>query len=182
MGPEWGWRKGGAPGPGPWTPGEGGQEARRSNFPQIITTFKDWNPPDPTPGAPLSHPLFSEAWADALALTIDRSAAESGEVGLWDGTVLLTDGDEGVRLDLAEGRCRDARPLRTGDHADARVVFGAERSVWARLIEGELDPMEAVMAREIRLEKGSFLELLPHIDSARLIFRSVREVADAGEL
>lgn len=84
--------------------------------------------------------------------------------------------DRVVFLDLAAGECRTARLASDEDLKAARFILAAEARQWKRLLEGELEPIPAVMTGRLKLERGSLAALMPHAALAREIMDAAREV------
>lgn len=122
---------------------------------------------------------FTLEWAVALQDTIDRSEEYRMAGASWTGPVILCAGDRAVYLELAEGRCLAARPREDGDSESARIVLSATPPVWMEIFGGSLDPIEAVLMKQVVLEKGSPMELLPHARSAKEILRSAVRMGTA---
>lgn len=128
--------------------------------------------------------FFSQPWMQSWRDEINRDP-EYASVGRgWTGPVLLRsrDSDGGVRaayLDLAAGVCREARVGTADDESDARIVIGADRSDWERVLSGEVDPVLGLLRGVLALEKGTVLSMVPHQASARALLKAAVRV-EAG--
>ncbi len=110
--------------------------------------------------------FFSEEWAQALVKVIDRSASYRDAAKHWEGDLLFVVDrcaavPQGIALymDLWHGECREAfvvnGPL---DKTPAFTVEGP-LPVWRRVIERKLDPIQALMLRQLRM-KGNMIKVL----------------------
>jgi ribonucleoside-diphosphate reductase beta chain len=126
---------------------------------------------------------FSDEWSRACAERINRHDGYREAAARWDDPmVLVLSGAPGaqasraVYLDLAHGRCRQARAATDADRERATYVLAAGADVWRRILAGDLNPIAALMQRKLRLERGGLLSLMPHARAARELVAAVAEV------
>jgi putative sterol carrier protein len=100
----------------------------------------------------------SAEWASLLQQAVNSNAEYAEAARAWEGDVLLrvtppdlSSAAEGIHLDLAHGLCRSATFVPDGRESTSEFVFEATRDVWALLFRQELDPVKAVLSREVRL-------------------------------
>lgn len=113
---------------------------------------------------PIAHPFPSEGWPTALAgvLKTDRRQAEVARSREGD-ILVLTEPEPysppvaraaGAWLDLWHGKCRRVSFHLAGDPEMPKPAFTprAQRSMLLRVIEGELDSMQAMVTRKLKVE------------------------------
>ena len=141
--------------------------------------------PTTSPHAPdfLSHPPFTQPWADALRAVINDDADYRATAKGWEWPLALVleraeslgyPDDVAVRLDLDRGDCREARIV-PGTSVEADFVLRGPYGVWKRIVRGELDPMAAVVKQELDLE-GSLHTLLVHVKMAKALVACAQRV------
>lgn len=126
--------------------------------------------------------LFGDAWARAWGAAVNESPEFRETARDWEGALLLVaDAEEGeveqkVFLELSEGACSQARAGLSGDEKKAQFVIRAERAQWLAALEGQLDPVYALLRGRLRLSRGILSALLPNADAARALVRAAREL------
>ncbi len=140
--------------------------------------------PDSDASAPLPE-LFGPAWAERLERELAVNEPYRAAAASWKGSLafsLLPDGTSGfpagrgLFLDLAHGNCRAARPSLPGDLESATFCLTAPAAVWIRLLTGEVEPGAALMGGGLKLTRGSFFSLLPHLKAAHALLECARLV------
>ena len=131
----------------------------------------------------VSHLPFSQPWADALRAVINDDADYKAAAKGWKWPMALVldraedlgyPDDVAVRLDLDAGDCREARIVRAED-ADAPFVLRGPYGVWKRIVRGELDPVAAVVKRELALD-GNLHTMLMHAKTAKALVACAQKV------
>ncbi len=129
--------------------------------------------------------LFGPAWAEHLERQLGANQAYRAAAASWKGSLafaLQPDGTPGFEagrglfLDLAHGNCRAVRPALPGDLENARFCLTGPAGVWLRLLTGKLEPGAALMGGGLKLTRGSFFALLPHLEAARALLECARLV------
>lgn len=129
--------------------------------------------------------LFGPAWAERLERELGASEPYRAAAASWKGSLafsLLPDGTpgfpagRGLFLDLAHGSCRAARPALPGDLESATFCLTGPAAVWIRLLTGELEPGAALLGGGLKLTRGSFFSLLPHLKAAHALLECARLV------
>ena len=112
----------------------------------------------------IEFPTDAQRWAEAYreALNDSEKYAEHGaEWGVdFDGTFLFDiqpdDAYSGdpvyLYLDLYDGDCREIRVLESESAVDYGFALRAEYSAWKALIQGELNPIEAILSGPFDLD------------------------------
>ncbi|HKV90755.1 MAG TPA: SCP2 sterol-binding domain-containing protein [Thermoplasmata archaeon] len=108
----------------------------------------------------------SPEWARSFQEAVGRSPEYAEAARAWEGDVLLrvvpsepSAPMEAVHLDLVHGECRAATFVSDARDTPSEFVFDATREVWSRILCGELDPVKAVLAREVRV-RGNLAKVM----------------------
>jgi putative sterol carrier protein len=134
---------------------------------------------------PSSPELFGPEWAERLERELAVSERYRAAAASWKGSLafeLQPDGTpgfpvgRGLFLDLAHGNCRAARPAMAGDLESATFCLSGPASTWLRLLGGTLEPGAALMGGGLKLSRGSFFSLLPHLKAAQALLECARLV------
>ncbi|MBI5713435.1 MAG: SCP2 sterol-binding domain-containing protein [Chloroflexi bacterium] len=103
-------------------------------------------------------PFPSDAWIKALQ-EILNSDDEYGKIASnWEGDLTFVVEAEGARakpiymyMDLWRGKCREARQVADLNEKKAAFLLAAPFSVFQRIVQGKLDPMQAMMTRQLKV-------------------------------
>lgn len=132
--------------------------------------------------------LFSDAWARACRDEINASREYREAGATWEDAVAFAmdqpGGERAVFVDLWRGECREARQARPGDLDRAPYVIRGDEDTWHAVLEGRLEPLQALVTGKLKLEKGSIGALAFHIRSARELVACasrVREKRASGQ-
>ena len=129
---------------------------------------------------------FTQPWADAFceAVNADPRYASAAAGWRWPVAFILDrvpehgyPEDVAVELVLEDGKCISARAMRAADVTAPFRLRGNFR-VWKRISRGELDPVTAVMKRELGFS-GQMMILMMHTGWARALVTCVRSVDSA---
>ena len=120
----------------------------------------------------MRHLAFGRSWADAWAAELRASDAYREAAATWEGSLVLEmtiDGDSGraVFVDLWHGECRGARAATDDDREQTDYQIRAGVETWQRVLAGELEPIFAIMAGQLKLTRGSLAKLVPQVSAAR---------------
>ncbi len=132
----------------------------------------------------MSDPIFTDAWAKAWGEKLNanadyRAAAEKWE---WPLVLVAEEADAGngqeaaIYLDLWQGTCREARLATTADLEVAPYVLAGSTELWQRMLDGELDPILALMSGKLKLRKGNLMSLVRFTEAAKQLLISARQV------
>lgn len=120
--------------------------------------------------------VFTEAWCQACCAQMNARPSFREAAATWEGGVVLVmtaDAARGVPderaawVDMHHGACRGSHLATADDRAAAAYVFQADPATWARLLAGDTDPVQAVMAGKLRLAKGNLFALAKYAAAAR---------------
>ena len=134
----------------------------------------------------MAYPFPSHAWVQALAAALNSDARYAEIAKGWEGdmiVVVLADGEgsgqetaAAVYLDLWHGECREARMLDPGEELPkAAFILRATLSNIKRIFKGELDPIQAMLTRRLRVE-GNMAYMLRNIPTVLEFVRCCLEV------
>jgi putative sterol carrier protein len=132
----------------------------------------------------MGHPFPSEAWLLALHQTINSDEQYARTAKGWEGDILCVieapDGHDWLAvfyLDLWHGTCRGVRafPPGTTDLPTAKFTLRAPLPNFYKVISGELDPMQAMMTRRLRVE-GNMAYMLRNVPTVLDFVRCCRAV------
>lgn len=112
----------------------------------------------------IEFPTEAQRWAEAYRDVVNESEEYEEHGAEWgvdfDGTFLFEiqpdDAYSGdpvyLYLDLYDGNCREIRVLESESAVDYGFALRAEYSAWKALIQGELNPIEAILSGPFDLE------------------------------
>jgi putative sterol carrier protein len=129
----------------------------------------------------------SAAWAEAYRDAINQNALYRRAAADWDqGTVAMVCKPEpalglkepqAVVLDLSRGECRAvAYTTDEFEIEDAAFVIEASYALWRSIIQGELDPIMAMLTSQLRLVKGNLPTLIKDVESSKQLVLSAARV------
>jgi ribonucleoside-diphosphate reductase beta chain len=84
--------------------------------------------------------------------------------------------DQMIYLDLQSGQCNEARIGITTDLAQVSFVLAASLATWQRVLTSQVDPIVAIMQRQLLLKKGSLTTLAMHAAAAKALVAEVAQV------
>lgn len=100
----------------------------------------------------------SEEWVKELCVRLNASESYAQAAANWEGDqlfVILPDESRPetayLYLNLHHGKASDARQLRSPDEQKALFTTSAPLSTWRKVLEGHLEPMQAMMSNKIKL-------------------------------
>lgn len=122
--------------------------------------------------------IFTDEWARGWRDELNASTTYQKAAADWEGSVVavVQEGAKAVFLDLSHGRCTGAREATTADLEGATFVLKATEAVWLRLFEGRLDPVWALMLKQLRLERGRLSELSSHAEGAKQLLLTAQRI------
>lgn len=111
----------------------------------------------------------SEEWLDAFCQKLNRDERYGDIAKNWEGDIQFTLEFEGgeeiiMYLDLWHGTCRKVRYIEGDGVLEEQPAFTLEAPVenFQRILEGELDPMQAMLTRRLKV-KGNMAYILRNI-------------------
>jgi len=125
-------------------------------------------------------PVFaSQAWFDAFVAEINASSDYREMATDWEGDIafrILAEPDRGVPddlwgyLDLWHGECRGGRVIEASEADAAAYALTAPYSRWKDVVEGELDPIKAMMQGKLRV-RGDLPTIVRYVKAANELVR-----------
>ena len=125
-------------------------------------------------------PVFaSQAWFEAFEAQINASAEYRAFASDWEGDIafrVLAEPDRGVPedlwgyLDLWHGACRGGRAIVSADGEAAAYTLTAPYSRWKDVVQGELDPIKAMMQGKLRV-RGDLPTIVRYVKAANELVR-----------
>ncbi len=121
----------------------------------------------------------STEWVEAFAERINASATYRDAAATWEGAiafVFLAEPDRGVPadvwalLDLWHGGCRSARIVGPDEGGAAPYVLRAPYTRWRSILEGELDPVKAMMQGKLKVQ-GNLATIIRYVRAANELVR-----------
>ena len=132
----------------------------------------------------MSHEVFTQDWAVAWGEAIRASDSYRTAARRWQWPMVITMSfdpdldlpDRSVFLDLFEGDCREARSATETDRAAVPFIISGDFHAWKQVLERDLDPILALIAIKLKLEKGSLAALIPYVTAARELVATAAQV------
>jgi putative sterol carrier protein len=114
----------------------------------------------------MAYRFPSNDWVVALKDEINRSDAYRDASRTWEGDFYFIinkspglDQDVYLYMDLWHGACRDAYEATDPTAKKPEFTLSAPLQVWQRVIEGKLDPIRALMTRQLKLT-GNMMKVM----------------------
>jgi putative sterol carrier protein len=112
----------------------------------------------------VSLPFPSDEWLQALHAELNESKAYRAAAAKWEGDLcfVVTAGpgipqDTYLYMDLWHGECRNAKA--SDEPVNSEFTISAPLPTWKKVIQGQLDPIRAIMGRQLKL-KGPMAKVL----------------------
>ena len=132
-------------------------------------------------------PFPSDAWVKALMEQLNSSAAYAETAKNWEGDIsFVVEPDPGggalagpvtLYVDLWHGQCRGAYLVADSSLQRPAFVLSATLSTFAKIIGGKLDPIQALLTRQLRV-KGSMVALMRNVPTV-LEFVKICQLVDS---
>lgn len=123
----------------------------------------------------------SAEWTTALCREINSSSAYAAAAKKWEGDlVLVIEGEGGVYLDLWHGECRGAEYLANSDARRAEFRISGAKDQWQRVLRGEIDPIQALVKRQLKLD-GNLVYILKYVKAAQELVKCAALVPTPGD-
>jgi putative sterol carrier protein len=121
-------------------------------------------------------PFPSQAWTEALHKAINNSEAYASAAKTWEGdfTFVVEEGG-GVYLDLWHGTCRAAEYLTDANAKKSEYKITANKEKWRQIITGKLDPIQAMVTRQIKLD-GNLVKVMKNVKAAQELVRCATQI------
>jgi len=119
------------------------------------------------------HEFASEGWVKALQEAINSSPAYAEAAKTWEGDFYFIvdaggaiDKEIVMYMDLWHGKCREAFLVADRAAKNPAFVINAPLSVWRKVIEKKLDPVQGLMTRQLKLQ-GDMVKIMKAVKAAK---------------
>jgi putative sterol carrier protein len=127
-------------------------------------------------------PFPSDAWIKALKDVLNSDAEYAQIARNWEGDIVFVVEPEGsftkpkhMYLNLWHGECRDAHELADPNEAKAAFTLNAPLSVFVKVVQGRLDPMQAMMTRQLKVS-GSMVYMMKNVPTVLKFVKCTQKV------
>jgi len=117
--------------------------------------------------------IFSDEWTQAYQDAINANPQYSATSQNWNHgalamVILFSDqSNSAVLLDLAGGECLSATSTTQAEvMTEASFVIEGDMQTWQTVLNGDIQPLMAIMRGKLKLTKGSIGKLMPFAKSA----------------
>jgi putative sterol carrier protein len=114
----------------------------------------------------------SDEWIKALMEKVNESDAYREAARDWEGDFyFIVNAGQGVPeevhlyMDLWHGECREAFQVRDPEQKSPEFAIRAPVVAWRKIIEKQVDPIRALMTRQLKL-KGTMTKIMKHPKAA----------------
>ncbi|NLE76387.1 MAG: hypothetical protein GX605_06505 [Chloroflexi bacterium] len=109
-------------------------------------------------GVGMAYLFPSDEWVKELMRVLNNSESYAQAAKKWEGDCFFVVEPEGAQskpvnlwLDLWHGECRAARAVPDGEAMEPAFRFAGPGSVYRKIFEGKVDPIKALMTRQLKL-------------------------------
>lgn len=127
----------------------------------------------------------SEEWVLALKEKLNSDEQYQRIAKNWEGDIMYVvepsgDLEEEIifYLDIWHGECREAILEEPGSEKDAAFVLKASYDNLSKILKGELDPMQAMLTRKLKVE-GSMVYMMRNVPTVLDFVRCCKEITEA---
>ncbi|MBU0702397.1 MAG: SCP2 sterol-binding domain-containing protein [Chloroflexi bacterium] len=117
----------------------------------------------------------SDEWIKELSGKLNESEAYERSAKDWEGDFIFIvepddayDGTAYLFLGLYHGKSPDAAMVESEEEREAEYVLRAPFSNWRKVIEGELEPIQGMMTRKLKLA-GNMMKIMRYPKAAKEI-------------
>jgi putative sterol carrier protein len=120
----------------------------------------------------MAYDFPSEAWLEAFVEALNQDERYAKVAKNWEGDFAFTVEPDDPQsdqvaffyMDLWHGKCRDAQVANSIEEMPKKPKFimSASESVFRRVLAGDLDPMQGMLTRKLRLQ-GNMAYLLRNV-------------------
>jgi putative sterol carrier protein len=126
----------------------------------------------------------SQEWLDSFIEYLNADEKYAKTAKNWEGDIVFDiEIDETLPdhtrfyLDLWHGKCRGGKFMSLDEEHDCTFILNAPYGNFARILKGELDPMQAMMTRKL-VVKGSMAYMMRNVPTVLEFVRCARDVTD----
>ncbi|MFH2038725.1 MAG: SCP2 sterol-binding domain-containing protein [Chloroflexota bacterium] len=129
------------------------------------------------------NPVFpSSEWLNSLCQKLNEDKKYAAIASKWEGDICVVIEPSGIiqdtiiyYLDLWHGKCRRAAILKSVDEEKAAFILSASYDNIARIMQGKLDPMQAMLTRKL-IVRGSMAVMMRNVPTVLDFVRCAREI------
>ena len=117
----------------------------------------------------------SDAWIKELSTQLNGSEAYEKSAKDWEGDfIFVVEPDESYHdtvymfLGLYHGKSPDAAMVAGEDERKVEFILRAPFTIWRRVIEGKLDPIQGMMTRQLKVQ-GNMMKIMRYPKAAQEI-------------
>jgi putative sterol carrier protein len=130
----------------------------------------------------MPHLFPSQVWIEAVGDQLNQDADYARIAHAWEGDLSIVMQPSGalkeqttLYWDLWHGKCREARILPLGEEISAGFVLTATFDVVSHVLNGTLDPVQALMTRKLHVQ-GNLAYMMRNIPTVIAFVRTARSV------
>lgn len=129
----------------------------------------------------------SPEWLQALEERLNQDPRYAQVARNWEGDIAFVIEPDAsgelsepliLYLDLWHGKCRGSAVLRDPNEKNPAFVLSATLENYRRILEGQLDPMQAMLTRKLKVQ-GNMAYMMRHVPVVLDFVRVCREVTQA---
>jgi putative sterol carrier protein len=126
--------------------------------------------------------ILTQEWLDAFGKAINDNPAYRESAATWEGDMLCVIEPSGPLkrearffIGLYHGECTGVRLLEEEEEVDTAYTLSGPYENWIKIVKGELDTIQAVMAGKLRLT-GDMAKLMRATRAAQEIVNSLQKI------
>jgi putative sterol carrier protein len=130
----------------------------------------------------MSIPFPSDAWIKALSDHLNNSASYERSAKNWEGDFIFIiepddvyDEPASLYLGLFHGKSPGAAMLSDPNEREAAYTIRAPYSTWRKVVEGKLDPIQAMMTQQLKLQ-GNMMMIMRYPKAAQEIIACTKSI------
>ncbi len=121
----------------------------------------------------------SQEWADAFKEKLNSSDAYRNAAKNWEGDFYFvvegTNPPDIIYMDLWHGECREAVYTNDPNFKNPEFKITASYDKWKKVITGQLDPIQGLMTRQLKLD-GNLIKIMKNVKAAQELVRCATQV------
>ena len=130
----------------------------------------------------MNIPFGSDEWVKTLMVKVNESEAYRSAAKTWEGDFYFIVEPEGsvtepviMYMDLWHGECRGAFIVEDENVKNPEFRINASVSAWKQVITKQLDPIQALMTRRLKL-KGNMMKIMRAVKAAQELVNCCTQV------
>jgi putative sterol carrier protein len=128
------------------------------------------------------YEFASDEWLKVFQEAINSSQAYADAARTWEGDFYFivdpggaVDEEIVMYVDLWHGKCRGTEWLADRSAKEPAFVINAPESVWRKVIDKKLDPIQGLMTRQLKL-KGDMIKIMKAVKAAKELVECTTQV------